>query len=233
MSDAGTAWIWSAGIIGLAVGVGVGFLVAFLTALKNKRASKLQEELDRHKADFETYRTKVDEHFIKTSELFQDMTKQYRALYEHLATGAQALCTDQLVTHRLTVPESGPMVEHKMKVNQETIEGTATDAMPESPAGQNEDESASAQPASAQSRAQAQEEATTPQASEMKSAPKTEDIAAETEKKDSVSLDDMELESMAPRPTGSVSQKGTEELAADEAKGSEPSEPPRAKPVLH
>lgn len=123
MSDGGTAWLWSAGLLGLAVGLGLGFVLAYFVLLRDKRASQLQEELDRHRAQFETFRTQVDQHFVKTSELFQDMTERYRSIYEHLAQGAQSLCSDRLVTHRLTVPQSGPMVEHRSDADRQALEG--------------------------------------------------------------------------------------------------------------
>ncbi|NIR58444.1 MAG: DUF1043 family protein [Gammaproteobacteria bacterium] len=112
MSDA-ASWMWSAGFIGLALGLGAGFLLAYWVLLRNKRATELEAKLQRQRADFEAYRTRVDEHFLKTSELFQDMTERYRAVYEHLAAGAHSLCTDRVTTHRLTVPESRPLVEDR------------------------------------------------------------------------------------------------------------------------
>lgn len=114
MSDGGAVWIWATAILAVSVGFAVGFLVAYVAVLKDGNAAKLRQELDAQKAEFETYRGRVDDHFVRTSELFQDMTRQYGALYEHLAGGAQSLCSDRLVTHRPTVPESTPMVEHKL-----------------------------------------------------------------------------------------------------------------------
>ncbi|MEJ2380564.1 MAG: DUF1043 family protein [Gammaproteobacteria bacterium] len=113
MSDATVTLMWTVALITLAVGIAAGFVIAYWLVLKNKRADQLQQDLERHQREFHEYRDHVDEHFLQTSELFQDMTRQYRALYEHLATGAQSLCSDRLVTNRLNVPDSGPMVEHK------------------------------------------------------------------------------------------------------------------------
>lgn len=113
MSDATVTFMWTVALLTLAVGIAAGFVIAYWLVLKDKRADQLQQDLERHEQEFHEYRDQVDEHFLRTSELFQDMTRQYRVLYEHLATGAQSLCSDRLVTNRMNVPESGPMVEHK------------------------------------------------------------------------------------------------------------------------
>lgn len=113
MADGGTVWIWSTAILAASVGFAAGFLVAYIAVLRDGNSSKLRQELDQQKAEFDTYRGRVDQHFVRTSELFQDMTRQYGELYEHLAGGAQSLCSDRLVTHRPSVPESTPMVEQK------------------------------------------------------------------------------------------------------------------------
>lgn len=117
MADDGTVWIWTTAILALSVGFAAGFLVAYLAVLRDKDAPSLREELARHKEEHEAYRSRVDEHFVQTSALFQDMTRQYGALYQHLAQGAQSLCSDRLVTHQPSVPESTPMVQHKVAVS--------------------------------------------------------------------------------------------------------------------
>ncbi len=64
-----------------------------------------QEEIQRSQQDFlrsqeETrqYRTQVTQHFTQTAELLQALTLNYRAVYEHLAVGAEALCDGQVKT---------------------------------------------------------------------------------------------------------------------------------------
>ncbi len=113
MSDGGSVWIWTAAILAGSVGFAVGYLVAYLAVLRDQDAGSLREQLTRQQQEFDAHRNRVDDHFVRTSELFQDMTRQYGALYEHLANGAQSLCSDRLVTHRPRVPENTPMVEHK------------------------------------------------------------------------------------------------------------------------
>jgi hypothetical protein len=47
---------------------------------------------------FTDYRDQVAQHFMRTSELVQEMTHSYRSVYEHLASGAQHLCGEQAET---------------------------------------------------------------------------------------------------------------------------------------
>jgi hypothetical protein len=42
---------------------------------------------------------------MRTSELVQEMTQSYRAVYEHLASGARELCSDELETPYLDSTE--------------------------------------------------------------------------------------------------------------------------------
>jgi uncharacterized membrane-anchored protein YhcB (DUF1043 family) len=67
--------------------------------------SRLREELQRSQQDFlrsqeesRQYRTQITQHFTQTAELLQTLTLNYRAVYEHLATGAAALCDGQVTT---------------------------------------------------------------------------------------------------------------------------------------
>jgi uncharacterized membrane-anchored protein YhcB (DUF1043 family) len=64
-----------------------------------------QEELQRSQQDFfhsqeesRQYRTHVTQHFTQTADLLQTLTLNYRAVYEHLAAGAEVLCEGQVKT---------------------------------------------------------------------------------------------------------------------------------------
>lgn len=61
-------------------------------ALEEKRAA--DEALAAARTDAEQYRGRVVEHFYGTSEQLRALTVQYRAVYDHLAEGAQALCPE-------------------------------------------------------------------------------------------------------------------------------------------
>jgi uncharacterized membrane-anchored protein YhcB (DUF1043 family) len=220
MSDATVTLMWTVALITLAVGVAAGFVIAYWLVLKNKRADQLQQDLERHQREFHDYRDHVDEHFLRTSELFQDMTRQYRALYEHLATGAQSLCSDRLVTNRLNVPDSGPMVEHKPGGGADTEPTGAVSAEPSDAQPGTADVPAPGEPAagnaSDQPPATAAEEPAAPesvheprivQEETVEAGPAHEpgpgaasETAAEAQAVASLSEEEQEMESLAPRP---------------------------------
>jgi len=49
---------------------------------------------------------------MRTSELVQEMTQSYRAVYEHLATGAQELCEGEVETPFLDTSNKDLLVEN-------------------------------------------------------------------------------------------------------------------------
>lgn len=99
--------LWLTGVACLAVGLVAGLLLGKrVQAGSPARLSELEaqiQELQRHHAD---YREHVSEHFSTTAELVQQMTESYRDVYQHLATGAQQLCTEDVASKLLPAGES-------------------------------------------------------------------------------------------------------------------------------
>ena len=97
---------------GLAIGFGLGLLRnrgngrrASELAAKLETASKERElsreelhvargALRRVEREQQEYRQQVSDHFVGASEQLRELTIQYRAVYEHLARGATALCPE-------------------------------------------------------------------------------------------------------------------------------------------
>lgn len=213
MGDDATVWIWTTAILAVSVGFAVGFLVAYLAVLRDKDAAGLREQLAQQKEEFDTYRGRVDEHFVKTSELFQDMTRHYGALHQHLAHGAQSLCSDRLVTHEPIVPESTPMVEHK----------GAPQAQPPAPPA------AAPETATETARESAPESASEPAAE-----PEVPATSAPREPVHSASsngMDESEMESFAPRPEAEHLRTPAPTAAKQQSERSESSQ--ESKPQLH
>jgi uncharacterized membrane-anchored protein YhcB (DUF1043 family) len=92
----GSTSIWLTGILFTALGAMAGSIITYLVVARHGRTRKLQNELDQLKDRFTDYRDQVTQHFMRTSELVQEMTQSYRAVYEHLASGAQNLCGGQI-----------------------------------------------------------------------------------------------------------------------------------------
>lgn len=132
--DIGAEYIW--------VWVGVGFTVAFLCGLfigrlfstGVKRIKALRAEIEETQADLakarsdleqtrvvleETrqeaseYRHNVTEHFSKAADLFNSLTVNYRAVYEHLAKSSLVLCDENTVMLSEGIPAEGRLGEEQ------------------------------------------------------------------------------------------------------------------------
>lgn len=93
MAEVNWEWIILIIIVGLIFFAGMGIFVGTRISSDRRRIRELEDELTDTKRDLEAYRSRVNSHFKKTSELFSEMTDSYRAIYMHLAQGSQDLCT--------------------------------------------------------------------------------------------------------------------------------------------
>jgi uncharacterized membrane-anchored protein YhcB (DUF1043 family) len=90
----GQSPLWVIGILALLIGIVLGGMITYSLMTRNGRTRQLQLELNQLKENFQDYRDQVTHHFMRTSELVQEMTHSYRSVYEHLASGAQHLCAN-------------------------------------------------------------------------------------------------------------------------------------------
>lgn len=90
----GSTSLWVIGLLSFLLGSVIGCIVTYSVVARNNRTQQLQIELNELTDDFRDYRDQVTHHFMRTSELVQEMTHSYRSVYEHLASGAQHLCGD-------------------------------------------------------------------------------------------------------------------------------------------
>jgi len=96
-----TSTLWIIGVLGVLLGIGLGSIVTYTFTRRNNQNQNLQAELDQLVDRFAEYREQVSQHFMHTSDLVQEMTRSYRSVYEHLATGAHHLCAEQTDTPSL------------------------------------------------------------------------------------------------------------------------------------
>jgi uncharacterized membrane-anchored protein YhcB (DUF1043 family) len=89
-----TTSFWLIGILGVLIGIMLGSIITYLLVARDRRTHELQLELNQLTERFTEYRDQVTQHFMRTSELVQEMTRSYRDVYEHLGAGAQNLCGD-------------------------------------------------------------------------------------------------------------------------------------------
>jgi uncharacterized membrane-anchored protein YhcB (DUF1043 family) len=92
-----TGWMQIAIAAGLLVG---GVLLGLLLARGGKgaraRARRLEKELRQAQELLASYQDQVAKHFVQTSDLFGDLTRQYTAVWDHLAEGARDLCAERV-----------------------------------------------------------------------------------------------------------------------------------------
>ena len=91
-------------LLTFALGLIIGGVLAFLLSPARRDSKRLQRERDDALSNLEKYRSDVDQHFMRTAELVNNMTESYRAVHDHLATGARGLCSEQ--GRRLAVARS-------------------------------------------------------------------------------------------------------------------------------
>ncbi|MFT6153444.1 MAG: uncharacterized membrane-anchored protein YhcB (DUF1043 family) [Crocinitomicaceae bacterium] len=72
----------------LAVGVGLGVLLQRYVLSRGTDIANLEKELDILKGQQLQAKDSLQQHFLQTAGLTQDLTNSYKALYEHLASGA-------------------------------------------------------------------------------------------------------------------------------------------------
>jgi len=83
--------IWLVGIAVLFGGAIIGAIFYRNLAPAVKENDDLKAELEQARKDFDEYKSSVNSHFDKTSELVNELTHDYVKVYQHLAQGAQTL----------------------------------------------------------------------------------------------------------------------------------------------
>jgi uncharacterized membrane-anchored protein YhcB (DUF1043 family) len=83
---------WVLLIAATVVAFGLGFLAARLSSGAARRSRELDEELQRSRTELTAYRAQVSSHFSRTAELVNELTANYRTVYQHLAEGSSVLC---------------------------------------------------------------------------------------------------------------------------------------------
>ena len=93
--------IWLTGIACLALGLVIGAAFASRLGGGPARVRELEEQLRRLRESDRDYRESVSEHFSATATLVKQMTENYRDVYQHLASGAQSLCSAEVASRLL------------------------------------------------------------------------------------------------------------------------------------
>ncbi len=84
------------GLLCLAAGLVIGFVMARTLHPKERARKELEEKLQQSQDQIKDYQQEVTEHFMKTSELVNNLSHSYRDVHEHLATGAMRLTNTEI-----------------------------------------------------------------------------------------------------------------------------------------
>ena len=110
--------IWLAAIAALAVGIVIGVVFASRLNTSPSRVHELENQIRNLKENHIEYEYSVSDHFSMTAELGQHMTESYKEVYQHLATGAQDLCSTEVASKLL--PASTDAVFDSNSANEES-----------------------------------------------------------------------------------------------------------------
>jgi len=86
-----------AGITGVIIGILVGGTAAWLWLRRSGNA----ETVANLKRENELFREEVNEHFVQTAELINQLTDSYKAVFDHLSEGAEKLVDAEVVRERM------------------------------------------------------------------------------------------------------------------------------------
>lgn len=86
------------GIAGAIVGILLGGTAVWLLLDSKKGGADSVETLKREN---ERFREEVNEHFVQTAELINQLTDSYKAVFDHLSEGAEKLVDEKAVRDRM------------------------------------------------------------------------------------------------------------------------------------
>lgn len=99
--------VWVIGVLCLAIGAAAGYFLAGRVNASPTRISELEQQLQDLQRSHARYKEEVSEHFSTTADLVQQMTDSYRDVYQHLASGAQDLCSGEVANRLLPASSEG------------------------------------------------------------------------------------------------------------------------------
>lgn len=84
------------GLSCLAAGLIIGFIMARTLHPQERARKDLEDKLQESQDQIKDYQQEVTEHFMKTSELVNNLSHSYRDVHEHLATSAMRLTNTEI-----------------------------------------------------------------------------------------------------------------------------------------
>lgn len=85
---------WEYAMMGLVVGFIIGALVIRFGNKKFRQQHSMQCQLEKTKAELDDYREELTNHFARSAKLLDNMARDYRQLYQHMAKGSNTLMSN-------------------------------------------------------------------------------------------------------------------------------------------
>lgn len=86
--------IWEYALICLVFGIIIGAVAMRFGNCRLRQQQALQHELDKSKTELEKYRQELVSHFAYSAELLDNVARDYRQMYQHLAKSSNNLLPD-------------------------------------------------------------------------------------------------------------------------------------------
>ena len=125
--------VWLFGGIALLAGALSGVLAHRLLGPRTDDVDKLKAELQQSREEMAAYKTSVNSHFSKTSDLVNELTQDYVKVYRHLAEGAQNLSDTREFTQVLDQPRGQVLISVEDEAHEDapSVEANATAESPQ------------------------------------------------------------------------------------------------------
>lgn len=93
--------LWTIGSLAFIAGIIGGALLYRLLKGSSPQQSRLEDQLRQAEEQLKGYQDQVADHFSTTAHLVNKLTESYKDVNEHLASGSQSLCNDEVTRQRL------------------------------------------------------------------------------------------------------------------------------------
>ncbi len=105
-------------VFGILAAAAIGFLFGRKYSSNQVEKDRLEQQLKEKTLELETYHSKVNTHFEKTSQLFNHVSDSYQSLYDHMAKSSSALCANPTFQSLPKAEEETAKIEENMVFKQ-------------------------------------------------------------------------------------------------------------------
>ena len=91
--------------IGIVIGIALGVYFMRLDDEAKRTQQSLQQQLQASKTELQLYKAEVQQSYVTTAHLINNLTDSYKAVHQHLSHSAAALCGDVAAVNKLDLKE--------------------------------------------------------------------------------------------------------------------------------